>query len=433
MSVLIVLAVLLLALAGLPLFVLIGGGAVILGMEVAHYDFETMLSLMIVEMRRLADAPSLVALPLFTLAGFLMAESRTPQRLVRLAGALFGWMPGGLAFVALVACAIFTALTGASGVTIIALGGLLLPALQRQGYPERFSLGLVTSSGSLGLLFPPSLPLIMYALVASLSLQHTGQSVPVDELFLAGIVPGILIIVLLGAWSSFIAVKRKVPRDKFNAKEARNALWGMRWEMPLPFIILGGIYGGLMTAAEAAAVTAMLVLVIEVWLYRDIRLAQLPKIAMEAMSLIGAIFLILGVALGFTNMLVELRVPNLALDWIRQYVETPLGFLLMLNVFLLIVGCLMDVFSAIVVVVPLILPIAMEFGVDPVHLGIIFLTNLEIGYTTPPVGLNLFLAAFRFKKPLTTLYAAAVPFLVVLIVALILITYIPELSLWYRR
>lgn len=428
MTLLIGIIVLLLVLLGTPLFAMIGGGALLL----FHFVAEVDPAVMVQEINRLASAPALTALPLFTFAGFLMAESRTPVRLVGLAQATFGWMPGGLALVALVACAIFTALTGASGVTIIALGGLLMPALQREKYPERFSLGLVTSSGSLGLLFPPSLPLILYALFASLSLQHLGVSVAVDDLFKAGIVPGILIIALLAAYSSVVAVRHKVPRHPFEPAKVRSALWAIRWELPLPFIVLGGIYGGWMTASEAAAVTAMLVLVIEVFLYRDIPLRNLPRIGIESMSLIGAIFLILGVALGLTNFLVDQQVPNLILDAIRAHISTPLGFLLALNVFLLIVGCLMDIFSAIVVVVPLILPVAMEFGVDPVHLGIIFLTNLEIGYSTPPVGLNLFLAAFRFKRPLTTLYAAAIPFILVLLVALALITYIPALSLWWR-
>lgn len=428
MTLLIVLGILVLALAGTPLFVLIGAGALALFHFVAEID----IAVMVQEVNRLAAAPSLTALPLFTLAGFLMAESRTPQRLVGLAQALFGWMPGGLSLVALVACAVFTALTGASGVTIIALGGLLLPALQRERYPEKFSLGLLTSSGSLGLLFPPSLPLILYALVASLSLQHVGQTVSVDDLFLAGLVPGVLIVVLLALYSGVVAIKNDVPRHPLELGTIRSALWAMRWELPLPFVVLGGIYGGFMTASEAAAVTAMLVLVIEVFLYRDIPLRNLPRIGVEAMALIGAIFLILGVALGLTNFLVDQQVPNMVLDAIREHITTPFGFLLALNVFLLIVGCLMDIFSAIIVVVPLILPIALEFGVDPIHLGIIFLTNLEIGYSTPPVGLNLFLAAFRFKKPITTLYGAALPFIVVLLIGLALITYIPELSLWWR-
>lgn len=429
MIALIAITVVVLALLGTPLFVLIGGGALALWQFVGFVD----IAVMIQELQKLANAPALTALPLFTFAGFVLAESRTPQRLVELAQALFGWMPAGLAVVSLVACAIFTALTGASGVTIIALGGLLLPALLQENYPERFSLGLLTSSGSLGLLFPPSLPLILYGLVATLSLQHRGITVPVEDLFLAGMVPGLLIVVMLAGYSGIVAVRREVPRQEFQASRIWAALRGIRWELPIPVIILGGIYGGYVTASEAAAVTAVLVLIVEVLLYKDLRLRDLPRIGMESMALIGAIFLILGVALGLTNFLVFEQVPNAVLDWMRTHVETQLGFLLALNVFLLLVGCLMDVFSAIVVVVPLILPLAMEYQVHPIHLGIIFLTNLEIGYSTPPVGMNLFLASFRFERPVTILYRAALPWLAVLVVALLLITYIPELSLWWDR
>lgn len=418
MIALIVIGSFVLALLGTPLFALIGGGA-LAGFTLAGSEPAIVIS----ELAKLASAPALSALPLFTLAGFFMAESRAPERLVNLTQALFGWMPGGLAVVSLVVCAVFTALTGASGVTIIALGGLLLPALIQENYPEKFSLGLLTTSGSLGLLFPPSLPLIIYGLVASVS---------VDDLFRAGLVPGLIIVVLLSLYSTIVGHRAEAKQSTFDLSRALAALKDAKWLMPIPVIVLGGIYGGFFTASEAAAVTAMYVLIVELFIHRDIQFKDLPRIGVESMAMIGAILLILGVALGFTNYLVDQRVPYIALDWMRQYIHSPLGFLLGLNLFLLVVGCLMDVFSAIVVVVPLILPIAREFGIDPVHLGIIFLTNLEIGYSTPPVGMNLFLGAFRFERPITTLYRASVPFLVVLIVALLVITYVPELSLWWR-
>lgn len=409
----------LLALVGTPLFVLMGAGAMT-GFTLTEQPW----AILIGEMMRLAQAPALSALPLFTIAGFLMAESKTPERMVEVAQSLFGWMPGGLAIVSLIVCAVFTALTGASGVTIIALGGLLLPALIKEQYPEKFSLGLLTSSGSLGLLFPPSLPLIIYGLVATVS---------IDDLFKAGIVPGLFLMLLLSLYSTFIGVRAVVPRHKFEPKRVVKAMWNARWEMPIPFIILGGIYGGLMTASEAASVTAMYVLFVEVVLYRDIPFKALPRIGMESMSMIGAILLILSVAMGFTNFLIDQRVPYVALEWMKQFIHSQLGFLMALNVFLLIVGCIMDVFSAIVVVVPLILPIAREFGVDPVHLGIIFLTNLEIGFNTPPVGMNLFLGSFRFQKPITLLYRAVLPWIIVTAIALLTITYVPTLSLWWRN
>jgi tripartite ATP-independent transporter DctM subunit len=417
-TILIVIAATALALLGTPLFVLIG----LAGLAGFHFSGQE-IAILIGEITRLAQTPALSALPLFTLAGFLMAESKAPERLVDVAQSLFGWMPGGLAIVSLATCAVFTALTGASGVTIIALGGLLLPALLKETYPEKFSLGLLVSGGSLGLLFPPSLPLILYGLVASVS---------VDELFIAGLVPGLVIVALLSVYSALVGHNLNIPLHKFDRRRVGRALVNARWELPIPGIILGGIYGGFVTASEAAAVTAMYVLVVEVVLYKDIRIRELPRIGLESMSLIGAILLILGVALGFTNYLVDQRIPYLALEWMQQYIRSPIGFLLFLNVFLLVVGCLMDVFSALVVVVPLILPIAREFGVDPIHLGIIFLTNLEIGFSTPPVGMNLFLASFRFERPITTLYAAVLPWLGVRLVALLLVTYIPVLSLWWR-
>ncbi|MEE4312800.1 MAG: TRAP transporter large permease [candidate division KSB1 bacterium] len=407
----------LLALFGAPLFVILGTIALL-----SFHSLDIDTAAVIVELYRIANAPTLLAIPLFTFAGYLMAESRTPKRLVNLSNALFGWMPGGLAIVALMTCAFFTAFTGASGVTIVALGGLLYPVLRKEGYPEKFSLGLLTSSGSLGLLFPPSLPIILYGFVANIS---------IDKLFLAGIVPGTLLVVLLSLFSVRKGISAGIPRTTFKWRNAIKALRETAWELPLPFIIIGGIYTGVFTATEAAAVTAFYVLIIEVFVYRDLKLfSDVPKIMRESMLLVGGILVILGTAMGLTNYLIDAQIPMRILNAMQGFVSSKVLFLIMLNIFLLIVGCLMDIFSAIIVVVPLIAPIAAQFGIDPIHLGIIFLTNLEIGYSTPPVGLNLFISSFRFEKPVVKLYTAALPFLAILIVALLIITYVPELSLW---
>lgn len=409
-----------LALFGTPLFIVLGSIALL---SFHSQGISTMA--VIVEMYRIANAPTLLAIPLFTFTGYLLAESNSPKRLVNLANALFGWMPGGLAIVSLVTCAFFTAFTGASGVTIVALGGLLYPILRKDGYPEKFSLGLLTSSGSLGLLFPPSLPIILYGLVAKIS---------IDQLFLAGIIPGFILIILLSIFSVRRGITAQVPRTAFNLPNLLNGIKGAIWEIPLPLIVVGGIYMGIFTATEAAAVTAFYVLVIEVFIYRDLHLFKdVPKIMKESMLLVGGILVILGTAMGLTNYLIDEQIPMQILNFMKTYISSKVVFLIMLNIFLLIVGCLMDVFSAIIVVVPLIVPIAKEFGVDPIHLGVIFLTNLEIGYSTPPVGLNLFISSFRFNKPVVKLYRAALPFLLILIIALLIITYVPDLSLWLVR
>lgn len=415
-----VIALLLCAICGAPLFIIIGGLALVL-----FYATGIDPQAVIIEMYRMASSPTLVAIPLFTFTGYLLAESKSPERMVRLYRAVFGWMPGGLAIVSIIACAFFTAFTGASGVTIIALGGLLYPILTKEKYSEKFSLGLLTTGGSLGLLFPPSLPLILYALIAQVN---------IDALFLAGIFPGILLVFMLSVYSIRSGIKSKVERQKFNLRETLSAFMGAFWIMPLPFIVLIGIYGGFFTASEAAAVSATYVLLVQVFIYRDIKIKKdIPKIAASSMVLVGGVLIILGCALGLTNYLVDEQIPMKILDAMRTVITSKLMFLGVLNVFLLIVGCLMDIFSATIVVVPLIVPIAKEFGVDPIHLGIIFLTNLEIGYSTPPVGLNLFISSFRFKKPIPELYRASLPFLGILLVALMIITYVPDLSLWLVR
>lgn len=418
-----------LTLAGTPLFAMLAMVAL-----VAFAAQGISSAAVVTEMGRLTASPMLIAIPLFTFAGYLFAEAETPRRLVRLTRAAFGWIPGGLAVVAMVACAIFTAFTGASGVTIIALGGLLMPALLKERFPERFSLGLLTTSGSLGILFPPSLALIIYSYVAT---QAAGQAIldpsggpTVDRLFLAGILPGILLIVMLSVYA-FLRLRgtRAGETARFSWRELAAAARDAIWEIPLPFLLLGGIYGGKLTVTEAAGATAFYALVVELLIYRDIPLRRLPAVAAESMTLVGGILIILASALGMTNYLIDAEVPMKILAGIEGVITSRIGFLLALNVFLLIVGCLMDIFSALIVVVPLIIPIAQRYGVDLTHLGIIFLTNLEIGYMTPPVGLNLFIASFRFRQPVLKLYGVTLPFLLVLLAALLVITYLPDLSL----
>ncbi|MCA9483540.1 MAG: TRAP transporter large permease [Nitrospina sp.] len=406
-----------LALLGTPLYAIIGGLALVL-----FFFAEIDSAAVFIELYRVTSQPTLVAIPLFTFAGFLMAESGTPKRLTRLTKAFLGALPGGTPLVALVACGFFTAFTGASGVTIIALGGLMYPMLIKEQYSKPFTLGLITSSGSLGLLFPPSLPLILYGLIAQVN---------IDQLFLAGILPGIFLILIFFLYSFFTGIKLKIPINPFDGAEAWAAIKEARWEIPLPFLILWGIYGGFITVTEAASVTVVYVLLVEVFIYRDLQLGRdIPAIIKKSMVLVGAILIILGTALGFTSYLVDEQVPMQILEGMRYYIKDQLTFLIALNVFLLIVGCLMDIFSAIIVVVPLIVPIAESFDVNMVHLGIIFLTNLEIGYMTPPVGINLFLSSSRFNEPVLTLYKASLPFLGLMLAGLMLITYFPGISLF---
>ncbi|MFC2088735.1 TRAP transporter large permease [Calditrichota bacterium] len=416
-SIFIAILLLLFALFGTGLFVIIAAVALI-----AFYYAGIDSSAVIIELYRLASQPVLLAIPLFTFAGYLLAESNTPKRLVNLSRAFLGWIPGGLAIVTLISCAIFTAFTGASGVTIIALGGILYPVLTQEKYPEKFNLGILTASGNLGLLFPPSLPIILYGLVSETS---------IDKLFIAGIIPGLLMVILLSIYSMYSMNKVNPKTEPFSWNNAWKVTKEAAWEIPLPFIILVGIYGGFFTATEAAAVTAFYVFVIEVFIYKDVSLFKgVPKVMKESMILVGGILVILSAALGLANYMVDAEIPMQILEWMQTFITSKLGFLLVLNIFLLVVGALMDIFSAIMVVVPLIIPIAQNFGVDPVHLGVIFLANLGIGYSTPPVGMNLFIASFRFEKPVIKLYIATIPFLIILLISLALITYIPELSLW---
>ena len=412
---------LLLALLGAPLFSIIGGSALW-----GFYSEDIDLQVVTVEIYRLAEMPILLAIPLFTFAGYLLGESQAPARMVRMAHALLGWLPGGLAIVAITACALFTAFTGASGVTIVALGALLYPALQQARYPERFNLGLITTSGSLGLLFAPSLPLILYGVIA----QQSSLSTPVniDDLFLAGILPGMLMVVLLSAWSMWKQPAGQLT-TKFDSREILAAVKESIWEIPLPFLVLGGIYGGYLAVSEAAAVTAMYVLIVEVFIKREIKIRELPVVIRESMVLVGAIMLILGVSLASTNYLIDAEVPAKLFASIREYIDNKWTFLIALNIFLLGLGMMLDIFSALIIIVPIILPIAAGYCIHPVHLGIVFLANMQLGYFTPPVGMNLFIASFRFNKPVMELYLATLPFFFILLFAVLVITYWPALSM----
>lgn len=415
MSVLVAILLIIVTLLGAPLFAVIGAGALI-GFDREGVD----LSVVAIEFFGLSETPVLVAIPLFTFAGFLLSAGQAPARLVRLSQALLGWLPGGLAIISLVACALFTAFTGASGVTIIALGALLFPALTQAGYDERFNLGLITASGSLGLLFAPSLPLILYGIVAEES---------IDDLFVAGVLPGTLMIVALGIYCYWRNRKLRYVISKRSGAAAWQAAWAARWDLPLPIVVLGGIYGGYFAVSEAAAVTALYVALIELVVLREVPWRDVPRIMRESMVLVGAILVILGVSLASTNLMIDTGVPQRLFAFVSEYVTGPTTFLIALLIFLLILGAILDIFSATVLIVPLLLPIAAQYGIDPIHLGIVFLAAMELGYLTPPVGLNLFIASHRFEKDITEIYWATQPFLLVSLVAVIIIAFWPDLSL----
>jgi len=404
------------AFLNIPIFVILGGATLLLfqvqGTPAAAIPVETY---------RLMVSPSIPAIPLFTLAGYVLAEGGASRRLVRLFRALFGWLPGGLALVVTLLSAFFTTFTGASGVTILALGGLLLPVLLGSGYRERFSVGLLTATGSIGLLFPPSLAVILYGVVAHVSIL---------DLFRAGIIPGLLLVAsvcVLGVFEGRRVQGRTVPFDK---REALAAVWESKWEISIPVIVLVSLFGGYGTLIETAAFTAVYTLVIELVIHREISpWRELPEVLIKCLHLIGGVFAILGVAMGLTNYLVDAEVPMMAAEWFQTHVSSPLVFLLVLNVFLLIVGCLLDIFSAIIIVVPLIQPISQVFGIDPLHLGMIFLLNMQLGYLTPPVGLDLFFASYRFNKPLGQICLDTIPFFLLMLLVVFLVTYFPALSL----
>ena len=401
---------------GLPIYAALGGAAMLL-----FWNYGTPLTLVPNEAYRISASPMLPAIPLFTLGGFILAEGGASRRLIRTFRALIGWMPGGMAVATTLVLAFFTPFTGASGVTILSMGGLLLPVLTKSKYPEKTSVGLVTVSGSIGLLFPPSLPVILYAIYAKQS---------IDSMFIGGLLPGIILVMGVAAWGANRGWKAGAPRTAFNAREAGAALWEAKWELLLPVVVLVGIFGGFATLVEAAALTVLYSFIVEVFVYKDLRVfADLPRIVVESATLTGGFLIILGMALGFTNYLVYDEIPMRALHWVQAHIDSPIVFLLALNLFLIIVGALMDIYSAILVVVPLITPIGAAYGIHPVHLGIIFLANMELGYLMPPMGENLFLASYRFKQSLTRVYLSTGPYLLILLAAVLLITYVPSLTL----
>ena len=418
--------ILVFAVLGLPLFCILAG----IGMSGFHSIDSPLSGPLIDVYGKLtgAEAVSLSTIPLFTFAGYIMAKAKTAQRLVTMSEAILGWMPGGLAVVTVLTCAIFTTFTGGSGVTIVALGGLLLPELQRSGYSLRRSLEVVTGSGAVGLLFPPALPLIVYGIIYGLNAgQIAGNTFKIDKFLFAGIVPGSILVAVLCVYSIIVGIKSKTKTIPLDLRAFFKAFWVAKWEVPMPFVIIILIAKGWAQIPEVAALTALYVFVVEVFVYRDVKLNDLFTVTRESMTLVGAIFMKIVAGLILSAYLIQESVPENLFHWMSQYVHSQAAFLLVLNVLLLIVGCLMDIFSAIVVVVPLIVPAATQFHIDPYHLGIIFLLNLEIGYLLPPAGLNLFIAAFRFNRPITELYRAVVPFILLMFATLMLVTYVPKL------
>lgn len=400
---------------GAPIFVGLGGAAAIL-----FWNNFVPISAIPAETYRIVVSPTLPTIPLFTLSGYILAEGGASRRMLRLFRAWFGWLPGGTPVIVVILCGFFTALTGGSGVTILALGGILVPMLIKEGYSRIFAIGLVTVAGSLGLLFPPSLPAIIFGVTAGVS---------VKSIFIAGLLPGILLVVAVAAWAIHQGKVQQIRFTAFDRREALKSIWEAKWEALIPAAILVGIFGGFTTLVETAAITAIYVLIIEVFVYRDLTLHDLPKIVIDCATLIGGVLIILGVAMGLTSYLVDAQIPMLLLEWVQSMVSSKYVFLIMLNIFLLLVGCMMDIFSAIIVVVPLIAPLGTYFGIDPVHLGIIFIANLELGFLTPPVGMNLFLSAYRFDEPMPIIYKATLPFFLIRLLMVLAITYLPFISL----
>jgi tripartite ATP-independent transporter DctM subunit len=406
--------ILLSAVLGLPIFATLGGIALLLfwnaGLPVASVPVETY---------RLVASPVLPSLPLFTLAGYLLVEGGAAARLLRVYTSLFGWLPGGLAITTAVGCAIFT--WAGSGVTILSMGGLLLPMLVKARYPEKFSIGLINGSGSLGLLFPPSLPVILYGIYSQTA---------ISTLFVAGFLPGLMMVAMVCAWGVVQAVRNRAERSQFSFSEARKAIWEAKWEIAVPFIVLIGLFNGFGTLVEAGAITVIYVFVVECLVSPEFSVRRdFPRVTLECVTVVGGVLMIIGVAIGLTSYLVTADVPTMLIGWVNAHIQSKYVFLLLLNLALLVSGTFMDVFSAIIVLVPLITPIATRFGIDPVQLGIIFLANLELGYLTPPIGMNLCLSAYRFKQPMTTVYRATLPVYLILFLGVLLITYVPALTL----
>ncbi|HEX9637506.1 MAG TPA: TRAP transporter large permease subunit [Acidobacteriota bacterium] len=378
------------------------------------------------EVYRLISSPVLPAIPLLTGCGYVLAESGASTRLLRFFRALLGWMPGGLAVIVIVISAMFTTFTGGSGVTIIALGGLLYPMLREEGYPEGISLGLVTASASLGLLFPPSVPVVLYSVVAG----SRDQIIPADSLYLAGLVPGALMILLVAAFAVYQSRRLETQRHRFALGELGRSLWGAKWELSVPILVIVLFMSGFASMVETAAAALLYAIIIECFLTRDLKIFRsLPLALVKSAVLTGAILILLSAAMGTTSYMVDAQIPALLITWVKTHIHSPLVFLLALNILLLIVGCLVDIYSAIVVLAPLIVPMGVAFGIHPIHQAVIFLANLELGFLTPPVGLNLFLSSARFGKPLTRVYSDTFPFLVIMAISVLLITYLPDLSL----
>ena len=401
---------------GAPIFIGLGGLALLF-----FWRDWTPISAISAETYRIVVSPTLPTIPLFTLAGYMLAESKASERLVLLFRALFGWIPGGTPVVLVLLCGFFTALTGGSGVTILALGGLLMPVLIKEGYSKKFSLGLITVAGSLGLLFPPSLPLIIYGVTAGISIK---------SVFLAGIIPGLIRVGMIGSWAVWQGKVQSVSKHNFNLTKIISAVKNAKWEAMIPFFVLFGIFGGYTTLVETASLISVYIFIIEFVIYKDLKFNDLRKIILDCSTLIGGVLIILGVAMGLTSYLVDAQIPLHLLEWVKSSISSKFVFLLMLNIFLLAVGCLMDIFSAIIIVVPLITPLGAYFGIDPIHLAIIFIANLELGFLTPPVGMNLFLSSYRFEEPMSNIYKSTLPFFVVMLLSVIAITYIPILSTW---
>tara|TARA_B100000073_G_scaffold53960_1_gene39769 strand:+ start:1216 stop:2460 length:1245 start_codon:yes stop_codon:yes gene_type:complete len=410
-----ILILIILCIIGTPLFSVIAASAMF-----GYASQEIDLMAIVIEIIGISDMPFLSAIPLFTLSGYLLSESNAPKRLVALTDVFLGWMPSGLAIVSILACALFTAFTGASGVTIIALGAILYPALKEDGYSDKFNLGLITTSGSLGLLFAPSLPLILYGVIAEVS---------IDNLFKAGILPGLMMIILLSFYSFSVNSKNSKSAKSFNLKKALITLKECAWEIPLPFLVLGGIYSGFFAISEAAALTALYVFIVEVVILKEIKFIDLPSLMRESMIMVGGILIVLAVSLASTNYMIDSGLPQKIFGLVSEVVDDQITFIILLLLFLIILGAILDIFSAIVLVVPILLPIAEMYEINQIHLGIIFLSTMQLGYLTPPVGINLFIASYRFDRSIIDVYSSTIPFFLILLISVILIAFLPSLSI----
>ena len=410
-----ILILIILCIIGTPLFSVIAASAMF-----GYASQEIDLMAIVIEIIGISDMPFLSAIPLFTLSGYLLSESNAPKRLVALTDVFLGWLPSGLAIVSILACALFTAFTGASGVTIIALGAILYPALKEDGYSDKFNLGLITTSGSLGLLFAPSLPLILYGVIAEVS---------IDNLFKAGILPGLMMIILLSFYSFSVNAKNSKSGKPFNLKKALITLKECAWEIPLPFLVLGGIYSGFFAISEAAALTALYVFIVEVVILKEIKFIDLPSLMRESMIMVGGILIVLAVSLASTNYMIDSGLPQKIFGLVSEVVDDQITFIILLLLFLIILGAILDIFSAIVLVVPILLPIAEMYEINQIHLGIIFLSTMQLGYLTPPVGINLFIASYRFDRSIIDVYSSTIPFFLILLISVILIAFLPSLSI----